>query len=931
MNTAEAAHHEAAIDRALADGAVEQAEAQAWTYLLAAGPARTEEDPSRALWFRAAYLAAQVSLAAARPAQAEERLVPCLAVLDCLPEGLAARVRLLAAEALARLRRGSEARPLLEGVPDKLFARDPLLHLRILRIRLWLGDLGRVEKQLVSCDKDLEARGDAFNRALLLCEEGRARDAAGDLDRAERCWQRAEILARADAPGTVRADVLLQLGRLDHLRGRLPSALDRYDEALSCAGNAAQALEVRLRRLLVLLDANQWDRARSLADGLLDDSPAQLPEELRPLADLVRALLHGDPASEATDEQQAYAAAARGDVAAARRLYREALAAEPSPERHARLALALALLALGQKDRVDADSWLRRAEALARERDLPDVLWRALEGRGQLAAELDGDEADAERLWGQAVVVCEAQAQQFAHGSDAVQYRRQSGVLRRLLRAACRREDAARVFHFQELDRGRLLLDLWRSTGRPELSDFFDRPEISDLEAQAAACEAELDGIAPGAEGRERRQAVLRRREEIRVRLDHLHLEFLRSHTRREGSVLPALPTLGDLQRVLPAGALYLAPALLDEELYLLAATRDGSARVIRASGSAAAFPETLAAWRACLTGQLARYRTGLPLGRSQRAELDSYLEDLGRGPLGEVLSRALAGCREPPRLLLWVPEGLLHGLPLPALRLKNRYLIEDVEIVGTFSGALLVHQVQTRCRVRGPFRPALMITEPPEVLPQAASEGAGVAASFLWNRRLHGQAATRAALRRGLARARVVHFACHAHFDNEHPLAAHVALPSGEALRALDWLNEPVDGLPLVTLSACRSAEVAPLLGSEVFGLLTGLLGGGVRAVLAGLWPVADRETQPLMWRFYGHRLAGDLAAALARAQRETLADPESSPLFWSAFALFGDPAALPAPGIVGRWLGQWRRARHLRRYPEANRLTAIPPQTSP
>src|SRR5262249_16131771 len=157
-------------------------------------------------------------------------------------------------------------------------------------------------------------------------------------------------------------------------------------------------------------------------------------------------------------------------------------------------------------------------------------------------------------------------------------------------------------------------------------------------------------------------------------------------------------------------------------------------------------------------------------------------------------------------------------------------------------------------------------------------------------------------------------HFACHAHFDAERPLAAYLALPSGERLRAVECLDEPVDGLPLATLSACRSAEVAPLFGREVFGLVSGLLGGGVRAVLAGLWPGADREVVPLMWRFYRERLTSDLATALAQVQRALLADPGSSPLFWAPFALYGDAAALPAPGRGWRWLARWRQRRHAR-----------------
>jgi CHAT domain-containing protein len=248
---------------------------------------------------------------------------------------------------------------------------------------------------------------------------------------------------------------------------------------------------------------------------------------------------------------------------------------------------------------------------------------------------------------------------------------------------------------------------------------------------------------------------------------------------------------------------------------------------------------------------------------------------------------------------------------------MKGRYLVEDFEFVWTFSGALLVHQAKTRKQRRGRFRPAVVVADKPTVLPEAEREGNGVAASFLWGRRLPADVANRKSLRSWLARARVAHFACHAEFDGQRPLAARLNLPSGEAVHALEWLEEPVAGLPLVTLSACRSAEVAPLAGREVFGLVTGLLGGGVRAVLAGLWPVADREVPPLMWRFYRHRLLHELPTALALAQRETLAAPGGSPLFWAVFALFGDGEALPAPGILGRFLARRRQRHHIQCFP--------------
>jgi hypothetical protein len=924
MNTADARRLETAIDAALTAGDLAQAEVLAADYYRAAAAGPAAARPEQTPRFRAAYLAAQVALAAGRLGRVVDHLAPLLADVPHLSEELAARVRLLLAEARARLGQGAEARSLLDQVPRGLLGREPLLQLRALRIGLWLGEVDRLAAALDHCCKSLEARGDTANLALLLCEEGRAWDRAGDLARAEQCWLRAERLGRVPSgpPGRdpLRADVLLQLARLDHLRGHLPRALERHEEALGRALPGAQTLEIELRRLLVRLDLNQRDAVRAAADRLLAGLPAdQLPEEVRPLAAMVRSLLDGTPPAEASDELRAYHAAARGDAAAARALYHQALAANPSLERRARIALALGLLALGHADRAEALSWLRQSEALARSLELPEVLIRTLQVCGQLAAEEPGNDDLARRLFEEAVLLAEVQAGLFRRPLDALSYRQgRGGVLRYLLRSACRRGDAASVFRYQELERGRLLLELMQTApgcaGRVPL---FDRPEVAEVGRLLAAVEEALPGLPPGPDEAERRRDLLRQQQELRLRRDRLFEDYLRDRGRRPDAVLPALPDLAALQRALPPGVLYAAPVLADDELYLLPVTREGAPQVLRAAGPGRAVREALEALRGCLGSQLARYRRGFPLGRPERAELDRWLEALGHGPLGELLAQALEGSRPRPRRLLWVPDGPLHGLPVQALRRDGRYLIESWEVVWTFSGAVCVHQAHTGRQTRGPVRPAVVVTEAPAVLPEAAREGRGVAASFLWSRVLHGRACTRRALRGRLARARVAHFACHAQFDGEHPLAAAVVLPSQELLHALEWLEEPVRGLPLVTLSACRSAEVAPLLGGEMFGLVTGLLGGGVRAVLAGLWPVADREALGLMWRFYRERLSSDLATALARAQRQALSAADASPLFWAAFALFGDAAAWPAPGLFGRWLAAWRRRRHERYFP--------------
>ena len=54
-----------------------------------------------------------------------------------------------------------------------------------LRIRLCLGEVNALTEDLAACSRDLTARGDLANLALLECEQGRAWVILGDLVDAE--------------------------------------------------------------------------------------------------------------------------------------------------------------------------------------------------------------------------------------------------------------------------------------------------------------------------------------------------------------------------------------------------------------------------------------------------------------------------------------------------------------------------------------------------------------------------------------------------------------------------------------------------------------------------------------------------------------------------------------------------------------------------
>src|SRR5262249_39314160 len=300
----------------------------------------------------------------------------------------------------------------------------------------------------------------------------------------------------------------------------------------------------------------------------------------------------------------------------------------------------------------------------------------------------------------------------------------------------------AAVFHFQELDRGRLLLEMWRSAPSGSSGVPLPRtPQLDELDRRIAESEQALAEVSRPPE------ELLRRHEELLLQHDRPFEALLRDRGRPTGAAVPAIPELAELDQALPPGTVYIAPSWVDDALYLLVVRRGEGGRVVAVSGSATSVRRQLHALRRCLNTQIDLYARGLLAADPGKGQLDRHLEDLGQGPLGEALGQVLADRGEAQRLL-WVPDGELYGLPLHALRRawcgrgeRRSYLIEHHEVVQTFGGALFVHQARAPRRRGGR---ALVVAESPAVLPSAASEGAGVAASFFRRAVVSGPGASR-------------------------------------------------------------------------------------------------------------------------------------------------------------------------------------------
>jgi len=223
---------------------------------------------------------------------------------------------------------------------------------------------------------------------------------------------------------------------------------------------------------------------------------------------------------------------------------------------------------------------------------------------------------------------------------------------------------------------------------------------------------------------------------------------------------------------------------------------------------------------------------------------------------------------------ILWlVPHDVLHYLPLHALQLDGKYLIERHPILYTPSASVMKYcQAKRTNRSR---RNALVLGDSENNLPFAREEASSVAERFNTLAYL-GERATKTLLKEKLAREKetldILHFACHGYFDPYQPLKSGILLAkNGDEDAKLT--AEEIFGLEmhadLVVLSACESGVNERKSGDELIGLTRALIYAGTPSVLVSLWQVNDLSTLILMENFY-RELAKDSnkAQALQQAQ---------------------------------------------------------------
>jgi len=382
----------------------------------------------------------------------------------------------------------------------------------------------------------------------------------------------------------------------------------------------------------------------------------------------------------------------------------------------------------------------------------------------------------------------------------------------------------------------------------------------------------------------------------------------------------PEIPGISDVQSVLADDQALVAFQISTKEITQRVAFWNGGSWaiiVIRDSVRAVSLPE-----RDALEERISVF-----LGLLQRR--DELEREAGGRLYDDLLRAALEDLPGRIKRIVAVPDGILHRLPLAALRVGagNDPLASQFEISVVPSAALWHRWKLSAVTAGSPA--ALSIADPilPEMGDRPASERlsslsrglrlgplpgarreAGTLVRQIGNgsRLITGSEASERFLKTvDLRPFEILHLATHAITDDRQPQrSALVMSPGAPEEDGLMQVREVV-GLDLrgklVILSSCGSATGELTAGDGVVGLARAFFQAGARTVIASLWPLRDEEAAWLVeetGRHLSHGASAGQALTAAARARITSGAPSAA---WAGLVLLGDSDLVPVPGGSG------------------------------
>jgi CHAT domain-containing protein len=259
-----------------------------------------------------------------------------------------------------------------------------------------------------------------------------------------------------------------------------------------------------------------------------------------------------------------------------------------------------------------------------------------------------------------------------------------------------------------------------------------------------------------------------------------------------------------------------------------------------------------------------------------QAEEMEETWLETANKLVAPVLSD-IEGCE----ILYLIPHGLLHYLPLHALCIGDKRLIEEYQIIYMPSlTALQYVQVEQR-----KLDSCLAIGFTPNEVEKELFEGEALFVANLFEAKPHlGKDAVKKLLQN--VDVDVVHLSTHSSLNPFGILLSDGILTVKETF----GLNARAN---LLVLSACETGLNEQKPGDELVGFTRSFLYSGVNSIMVSLWIVRADSTMKLMEDFYLKMKDKNMskAEALQKAQIELMRDEKySHPYFWAPFILIGD-----------------------------------------
>jgi len=253
---------------------------------------------------------------------------------------------------------------------------------------------------------------------------------------------------------------------------------------------------------------------------------------------------------------------------------------------------------------------------------------------------------------------------------------------------------------------------------------------------------------------------------------------------------------------------------------------------------------------------------------------------DLLTGPLEEFTTNE--------DLLILSPTDPLHGIPLHALLIGDKILIDRNRVI--YSPSLLILRQCMERSVPTDDWHSVVFGNPTSDKRHGTESAKDLASLFRCEAKV-GPDANLECFRDLAPSAKLIHYHGHARFDADDGLQSALILAGKARLTARDVFALPLMA-SLVTLIACSSGVQQINPGDEPTGLVPAFLCAGANAVVGTLWPVQDIYGKEFSKLFYSGFSAGgtiDIARVLQEAVLE-MRKRHPEPRCWASFTLYGD-----------------------------------------